>query len=551
MGYNFNSIFPAFCKGNGGFTRPWKPPADNATLTPDMESAHSSNMPDNFQRDLGPQFRESGVLKSLLDIAWNQGAKLEGLKEWEISVDFSMLSEGLAKITLRTAQKELFNGSLDLEEGIFAREQLPQEILTHLRDAVGLSPFRSMLAPAAYHITPLIDPSKHYSKSLLDATKLHFAAHSHHLRPDIIEEATLECLNDGFKLLDHKWDKIFEEVWPRAQLNVAPRIGVSDPTRIVFAPNTHEFCARILSCLGKKVEGVPAPITIVTTDSEFHSFNRQVERLAENPLVNLIKVPVEPFDTFTTRFSKAVSAPNIDLVFFSQVFYNSGFVVKDLERIVNSVVSDETIVAVDGYHAFGAMPVDLSSVQQRIFYTAGGYKYAQYGEGGAFLYVPPNISLRPENTGWFAQFGKLSQAGLERVAYPKDGMLFAGSTLDPAALYRLNKVSEWMATNGLNDNNMHQYVKELQRHFIFELDRHNFTDLNRSNLMRAGNLNDQGNFLTFRLPNAEDLSKLLGQHDIVVDSRADRLRFGFGIYQTEHSIRRLFERLATIPKLAA
>ena len=78
---------------------------------------------------------------------------------------------------------------------------------------------------------------------------------------------------------------------------------------------------------------------------------------------------------------------------------------------------------------------------------------------------------------------------------------------------------------------------------------HNFSFLNRANLIGAGDLNNLGNFLTFRVPNAEDLTKLLRAQDIVVDSRGDRLRFGLGVYHTEGAIKRLFERLATLPYL--
>ena len=65
-------------------------------------------------------------------------------------------------------------------------------------------------------------------------------------------------------------------------------------------------------------------------------------------------------------------------------------------------------VVVDGYHGFMAAPTDLSAVADRIFYVAGGYKYAMSGEGAAFLHAPPGFCPRPVVTGWYAEFGALA-----------------------------------------------------------------------------------------------------------------------------------------------
>ena len=48
-----------------------------------------------------------------------------------------------------------------------------------------------------------------------------------------------------------------------------------------------------------------------------------------------------------------------------------------------------TVVAIDGYHGFMAVPTDLSRIAGRAFYLAGGYKYAMAGEGVCFLHCPP------------------------------------------------------------------------------------------------------------------------------------------------------------------
>ncbi|MBL7599179.1 class V aminotransferase, partial [Escherichia coli] len=87
---------------------------------------------------------------------------------------------------------------------------------------------------------------------------------------------------------------------------------------------------------------------------------------------------------------------------------------------------------------------DLSKVADRIFYVAGGYKYAMAGEGACFLHAPPGFCPRPVVTGWFAEFGDLSGPP-GGVQYRSDGGRFWGATFDCSALYRFNAVRGMLA----------------------------------------------------------------------------------------------------------
>ena len=70
-----------------------------------------------------------------------------------------------------------------------------------------------------------------------------------------------------------------------------------------------------------------------------------------------------------------------------------------------------------------ATPTDLSRVADRVFYMAGGYKYAMSGEGVCFLHAPPGFGPRPVVTGWFAEFGHL-EGPPGGVQYRTDGGRF-------------------------------------------------------------------------------------------------------------------------------
>lgn len=357
--------------------------------------------------------------------------------------------------------------------------------------------------------------------------KQHFACHSHHYWPDVTRDATLAYWDDSARLVDDKWQLVFGQKVPAVQQHIARILRLPDAEQIVFAPNTHEFVMRLLSCFDWS-----KPLTVVTTDSEFHSFSRQISRLSELSTLKVIKVPTEPFATFAQRFENAVAAQHTDLVFFSQVFFNSGVGTKDLTALVQALdkVTDAMIV-VDGYHGFMAVPTDLSLIAQRIFYLAGSYKYAQGGEGCCFMAVPQGSVHRPIYTGWFAEFGELAKAKQGQVQYANNGYRFAGATMDCSALYRVLAVFELYQQQGLSVEEVQAYIQNLQHSFLAILDEIKHPLLNRQHLLDKQD-QQQGQFLTFRFA-ADDVARIaaaLKQQGIITDYRGDRLRFGFALY---------------------
>lgn len=385
-----------------------------------------------------------------------------------------------------------------------------------------------------------------YSRFLeADPERLHFAAHSHHPWPDATRQAQLQYWDDAAKYMDHKWDHIFGEVVPKAQQQVARIIGVASPENICFAPNTHDFVARLFSCLdsGKR------NLRILSTDSEFHSFRRQLRRYLELPNVDAEIVSVEPFASFEERFSEcAAQTPAYDLVFLSQVFFNSGFVVNNLEGVLESCLKSDALVVVDGYHAFMAVPFSLAKLEQRVFYLAGGYKYAQAGEGACFMYVPNNCQLRPLDTGWFAYYESLEspiekiEKGGTPVDYSTHGHRFAGATFDPSGIYRLNAALDVLQQSGLSVQTIHAYVQELQKYFLTVLQRAKLSYLSLPQLV-FDSLERHGHFFSFRTSKAPQICRALEQRKVITDYRGDILRFGFGLHQDKSDIDRLFARM--------
>jgi kynureninase len=377
---------------------------------------------------------------------------------------------------------------------------------------------------------------------------LHLAAHSHHPWPDLALQAHQEYAIDSIRAADHKWDKIFGQVLPEAQQHVVRQLGcdLADADRVTFAPNTAEFVARLYSAF----EHVKAPIRVLTTDGEFHSFARITRRLEEVGKVTVTRVPVRPFATLNERLAESVraskkSAP-YDLIFFSHVLFESGYAIDP--DFVLQACPEQSVIVLDGYHAFMARPINHRPLADRAFYMAGGYKYAMAGEGACWLYVPPaGDGLCPTNTGWFSDFVGLSGTQDRPVAYGPRGMRFFGATFDASGLYRFNAVQHWLSAQAIDTAAIHRHAHTLQGTFIDQLTANTALDqaLARHHMLPL--TTPRGNFCTFEMPDESQAVRLeaaIKAADVYIDRRDRRLRFGWGVYHDASDVDIAVERLS-------
>jgi len=381
----------------------------------------------------------------------------------------------------------------------------------------------------------MLDLAAHFNGFLrADPRRLHFAAHSHHPWPDATRAAHMHVWDDAARLMDGKWGPILDEKLSALRARIAALLNLPDPASLVFAPNTHEFAARILASL--PLSRTPR---VLCTDAEFMSFSRQAERLAEDGLIELRRIPAEPLRDCLPRLIEA-AREGCDLIWVSQVFFNSGAVLDGLEALADA--AGEAVLVIDGYHSFMAMPVDFGPLASRAFYTAGGYKYAMGGEGCCFLHCPPGWLPRPRNTGWFAAFGALDGAA-GGVPYAPDGMRFMGATFDPGGIYRLHAALNWLESMGVTPADIHAHAHALQARFIAGL---HGTGLDPARLVVPLGDPARGNFLTFDLDDAEAWQARLAAAHVVTDRRGRRLRFGFGLYQRAAEVDELLARIRAL-----
>lgn len=363
-----------------------------------------------------------------------------------------------------------------------------------------------------------IDPSAlrpHYSRFLRDERIL-LTGHSHQAWPDVAREGVLEAFDDAAEHVGEKWSPAMEAAGVIRRY-VAETIGAA-PDEIALGQNTHELAARWLSALDLRQRP-----HLVTTGGEFHSLHRQLARLEEEGL-EVSWVATEPLETLTERIAAAIGGRTAGVA-FSTVLFQTSALVPAIDIAIEAARAAGAEVLLDAYHAFGVVPFDLSA-WPFVFATAGGYKYAQWGEGCCWLRVPGASTLRPLHTGWFADFGGLAAGRSQRVGYGSTPWeRFAGATYDPTSHYRARRVIRFFEEQGLTVDRLRELSLRQTQRIIDHLDGFAI----RTPRARGG-------FITVELDAAARVVGELRERGVRVDARGSLVRLGPAPYTTDEEI---------------
>lgn len=368
--------------------------------------------------------------------------------------------------------------------------------------------------------------------------RLLLTGHSHQAWPDVGLEAQRRAWLDAAEYVDEKWDRVFEK-WNRVCAGFAELLGDAEGD-VTLGANTHELIVRFLSALP-----LAERRRIVTTDAEFHSIRRQLDRLAEEG-VEVVKVPGYPADRAAARAAEAVDGRTA-CVMISAVFFERGHIVPGLSRVAEACRLHGAALLVDAYHALGVVPFRLSEQGlEDAFVVGGGYKYLQLGEGNCFLRTPPGCAMRPVVTGWFSEFAELAGGhGPGEVRYGEGPARFAGSTFDGTSQYRAAAVMDFFRARGLTAD----LLREVSLHQVGVLaDAFDHLDLDPAVVRRVASVppEGRGGFLALRSPDAGRLSRGLRARGVRTDFRGAFLRFGPAPYLSDAQLRDAMAALAEV-----
>ena len=368
----------------------------------------------------------------------------------------------------------------------------------------------------------------HYSRFRV-GERLLLTGHSHQAWPDVGLDGQIEAWTDAAERVDDKWERA-EEKAERVRRGYARLLGDRDGS-IALGTSTHELLIRLISALP-----LAERPKLITTDGEFHTIRRQLDRLSEEHWVEVVKVSAEPASGIAERLASAVDRRTA-AVFASSVLFGNAHIVPGLSQVLEACRRAGAELVVDAYHHLNVVPISLAREGlENAFVVGGGYKYCQLGEGNCFLRVPPGRdALRPVVTGWFSEFARLSDRPGRAVPYGEGPARWAGSTYDPTSHYRATRVFDFFENQGLTP----ELLREVSRHQVGLLARR-FDELDLDPMVitrdRSVPLERIGGFLALRSPGAFEVSDRLSARGVHTDFRADLLRLGPAPYLSDRQL---------------
>jgi selenocysteine lyase/cysteine desulfurase len=222
------------------------------------------------------------------------------------------------------------------------------------------------------------------------------------------------------------------------------------------------------------------------------------------------------------------------LVATSHVFFTSG-AIQDVRAVADIAHRRGALLLVDGYHAAGQIPVDVSALDAD-FYCAGGLKWLLGGTGIAFLYARPELipSLHPRATGWFAHREQFQFDPRELVFHADARRLEAGT---PAILSVYAQLGGLEVLEELGPREIRQRTMALTEDLIEQAGAAGFhPKVAASPAERTG---------IVMLPSADPASDVrrLAQAGIVTDARPGHVRISPYFYNIMDDHRAAIERL--------
>ncbi|MGD8538231.1 MAG: aminotransferase class V-fold PLP-dependent enzyme [Candidatus Aminicenantes bacterium] len=273
----------------------------------------------------------------------------------------------------------------------------------------------------------------------------------------------------------------------------------------------------------------PSSLYAVQRISDFMEWNVQVVQSYGNPGIDVDRI-LDHIDDRTL------------CVATSHVYFKSGYI-QDIAELAGYARRKGAWTVIDGYHAPGCIPVDLSELGVD-FYIGGCLKWLCGGPGNAFLYVRPDLASRvqPSLTGWLAHRSPFSFE--EDMAYTQGSYRFLSGTPPIPSLYTARAGLEIINSIGVSKIRQKSILQTQQ--IITNSIQRNF------DVFSPEEDTCRGGAVSVHLPHAFQVKQALEKRQIKVDfrkgkkSEPDVIRIGPHFYTKDDEIHSLFDAIDNI-----
>jgi kynureninase len=226
------------------------------------------------------------------------------------------------------------------------------------------------------------------------------------------------------------------------------------------------------------------------------------------------------------------------LVPISHVLFRSAYIL-DVKPIIEKAHSVGAIVILDGYHAAGIVPFDVSALNVD-FYLAGVLKWMCGGPGGVFLYARDDYlkTIRPGLTGWMAH-QRPFDFEVDDIEFREDAFRFLNGTPAIPSLYANRPGVDIIAQVGVPN-----IRAKSMRQTALLIDLAEAAGFAVHSPRRPA---ERGGTVTIAPPHAYEVSRELITRNILIDYRAQAgIRISPHFYNSDDEVRLVVETIQDI-----
>ena len=248
----------------------------------------------------------------------------------------------------------------------------------------------------------------------------------------------------------------------------------------------------------------------------------QAWHIAERQSAEIIRIPIS---NEHNRESELLAAMNVRtrVMALSQVHWVTGTTI-DLKRVGDACRANGTLLVVDGVQAWGAVPIDLSSVD---VYSAAVFKWILSGFGLAICIVSARARAQLDS----AYRGAMNLTAPHHLQY---------SHMNYPGIYALDAALDFL--DGCGWDRIHAQVGALSKYLYKELSDRGF--------VVAAPLDALAGIISFAVPDPAALCQQLERRGIKVTGRAGRIRASPHFYNNQHDLDRLVEAVCDLSRPA-
>jgi kynureninase len=312
---------------------------------------------------------------------------------------------------------------------------------------------------------------------------------------------------------------------------IAPLLGAPEGT-CILQPHVHWTVQCLLSAPEVRDRGSE----IVLPDTAFPSVLHSVQQWDDLQSFEPTIVPSTDENRVDREALLDAITDDTAMVAISHVGFSTGERLPNalLRRVADCARTHDALALIDGYHAAGSMPVDVTALGCDC-YVGGLLKEGCGSSGNAFLYVRDGLELTPRLTGWFGDAAPFEFRQAPEP-HPDVRRRFLGGTTAVAPLYHAVEGVRLLLDLGLDAVRQHSL-----RLSALAIERADAADLSLRSPRRP---EARSAMILLEVPDAHKLTASLKEHNIYTDSRQNEVvRMAPFLWNTEAEIHRTFDQI--------